>query len=397
MAPSMPPTTVRRLREHGLLRLLRAVHETGASRTRAELTRELVISRSAAAALVADLARRRLAIEVPTPGVTRPGRPTATLSAHPLGPVVLVADVTHAGWRLESVEIGGRRTTLGSGSHGRGDARAVLAAVDSCLAAARAVLARRAVAIAVAVPGTISGTRVVQAVNLGWEDVAVADALATGGISLLVGNDATFAGVAEARHGAACGARVALHLHVGHGVGGVLLAGGSPVPDAQGAGGEFGHLPFGRSDRRCRCGARGCWDLEVDGRALVRETGARLRAGSDAAAAGTRVLSRAAAGDAAARRAARTVAAAFGRGVAGLVNAHDPELVTVSGTGAEILAAAPAALSEHYRAGLMRFRRDDPPAIRPTLLGDTGRCLGAADLAFDHFLTPAGLSAWGAG
>ena len=84
----------------------------------------------------------------------------------------------------------------------------------------------------------------------------------------MVGNDATLAGLAEARTGAARGAATALHLIVAVGIGGTLVVNGDPVTGSQGAAGEYGHVPFADPSMVCPCGARGCWDLTVDGRAI---------------------------------------------------------------------------------------------------------------------------------
>jgi predicted NBD/HSP70 family sugar kinase len=109
----------------------------------------------------------------------------------------------------------------------------------------------------------------------GWveADLGVLTAWAPNGVPLSAGNDATLGGIAEARFGAAAGTRVALHVLVAVGVGGALLVDGRPVAGPRGAGGEFGHLPFGDQAVACPCGARGCWDMEVDGRALARHLG----------------------------------------------------------------------------------------------------------------------------
>ena len=94
--------------------------------------------------------------------------------------------------------------------------------------------------------------------------------------------------------------------------------------------------------------------------------------------------------------AAAQVASALGRGIGALVNAHDPETVSVSGLAASLLAAAPDAVHQAYLAALMRFRRASPPALLPSSLGDLGTLTGAAELVFDGFLTARGLTAWAA-
>ena len=109
-----------------------------------------------------------------------------------------------------------------------------------------------------------------QAPTLNWAELDLQAVTAGTGLPLLAGNDATLSGVAEARTGAAAGAGTALHLIVEVGIGGTLLIDGVPAQGASGAGGEYGHMPLGDAGRECPCGARGCWDLEIDGRALAR-------------------------------------------------------------------------------------------------------------------------------
>jgi predicted NBD/HSP70 family sugar kinase len=81
------------------------------------------------------------------------------------------------------------------------------------------------------------------------------------------------------------------------------------------------------------------------------------------------------------------VATALGRGIAGLVNGLDADLVTLGGLGVDLLTAAPEQLMVAYRAGLMGFRRAAPPPVLPALLGDDGPIAGAAEEAWTALLT----------
>jgi len=80
-----------------------------------------------------------------------------------------------------------------------------------------------------------------------------------------------------------------------------------------------------------------------------------------------------------------TAARAFGRGAGGLVNALDPDLVTLSGLAEGYAAVAGHDLRAGYLDGLMRFRRADPPPLRASVLGGAGPVIGAAEVAFDQF------------
>ena len=95
-----------------------------------------------------------------------------------------------------------------------------------------------------------------------------------GDVPFVAGNDATLAGLAEARRGVAAGVPVVLYLSVEVGIGGVLLVGGRPLLGALGEAGSSGTC---RSAIRAALPVRSarCWDLEVDGRALARALGRR--------------------------------------------------------------------------------------------------------------------------
>jgi predicted NBD/HSP70 family sugar kinase len=202
-------------------------------------------------------------------------------------------------------------------------------------------------------------------------------------------NDATAAGVGEVRRGAGRGHGVVLHLHADAGIGGAVFTEGVPVRDAQGAGGEFGHMPLAGAlsgnRRRCHCGAYGCWDLDVGNLALVGDDDATPRPSVRRAAG--RVLARARAGEPAALDRVTAVATALGQGIGALVNGYDPELVTLSGAAATIADLAGDTLRDAYRDGLMGFRRAAPPAVRTSALAGRGQRAGTAELAFDLLLT----------
>ncbi|GIE34246.1 hypothetical protein Ait01nite_072910 [Actinoplanes italicus] len=89
----------------------------------------------------------------------------------------------------------------------------------------------------------------------------------------------------------------------------------------------------------------------------------------------------------AAAEAVRTVGIALGRGIAGLVNALDPDLVTLGGLGVDLLATVPEAIESAYRDGLMLIHRDSPPPILPAALpDDEGPIAGAAEEAWSALL-----------
>jgi predicted NBD/HSP70 family sugar kinase len=372
--------------------LLRAVHgQPGV--TRAAVAQELGMPSGFAAETVARLVAARLLSEEPAPPTGSRGRPTTLLRAHPDGPLAAVAAITHETWTVAVAELGGTQLVSETGMHDR-DRDQVLAAVTARLGAAAERFGARIRAAAVVVPGTVVGSQLVYAPNLGWHDVDLSGLWPHyhPELPLIAGNDATCAAVAESRHGAGAGAGTMVYLHLAAGIGGALVEGDRVVAGATGAGGEFGHMPFGDPAIRCRCGAMGCWNTTLDGGALSRALGQPVP--SDEISFIRRLLAAARGREPGAADVVRDLARSVGRGAAGLVNALDPHLVAVGGLGRELLEVAGGHATAAYHDGLMAFRTLPPPPLVAAHLPDDGSLLGAAELCFDRILTDEGLQAW---
>ncbi|MBC6464781.1 ROK family protein [Actinomadura alba] len=366
-------------------------------RTRAQLTHDLDLARGTATVLVADLIGSRLVREEPTVQRTR-GRPTRVPGPHPDGPVALAVDFREDSWTVAMAELGGRLTTRETRPHRPGPPEAVLGELADALRAHVRALGQRVAGVGIAMPGPVRGDRLLDVPHLGWRDVEVTALLAASRIAaaplpVLLDNDATLAGLAEARRGALRGVAVGLHLHVDFDVGGTLILDGRPLRGAHGTGGEFGHMPLTGASGVCACGATGCWSLGVGANALVRLTGGEVTPGQGREEA-QRIIAEAMAGDDRAAAALTSTARALGQGVSALVNAHDPQVVTLSGVGADLRTHAEEAVREAYLHGLMMFRRDRPPELVSSALGSEGILVGASEMVFDAFLTPRGLHAW---
>ncbi len=336
--------------------------------------------------LVGRLRAARLVAERPA-AVRGPGRPTTRLHAHPDGPVVLAVDLRHGDWRLAACGVDGELELVASGHHRGRSAGAVLAQLRQVIARAADQLAGRALAVGVAVPGLTAGTRVLDASMLGWRELEL-DMIAAG-LPLIAGNDATMAAIAEARvHPAAS---VLLHLVLEVGIGGALVLGGRPAQGARGLAGEFGHLPLGDPEQVCGCGARGCWGLAFDPRRLA----SRLGQSEPADPRGwLREILETSQPSAEERRLRERLAADFGRGTAGLVNALDPNMVTVGGLAGLLRDAAPDAFQHAFEAGLMSVHRRRAPEVVTGRAGKDAVLLGTALATFDRVLDAPQLAVW---
>ncbi|NUW45428.1 ROK family transcriptional regulator [Nonomuraea rhodomycinica] len=383
-------TTSGALRAHNRVRLLRAVHDCGASLTRSALTRDLGLARGTASVLVGELAESGLLHEEPAAEHGR-GRPTQVPGPHPRGPIALAVDVREDAWEVAACELGGRATVVEVRPHD-GTPEGALVPLGAALRARLERLAPRVVGTGVALAGPVRPGGLVDIAHLRWTSVDVPGLLALPG-PLVVGNDTAFAGLAEARRGGLRGVAVGLHLHVDFDLGGTLIVDGRPLAGATGVGAEFGHMPLTGGDAPCMCGAYGCWGQEVGTNALLRHLGLAHGGGRGRDHA-ERLLSAATAGDEAAVRAVRSCAGALGRGVSALVNAHDPEAVTLSGFGVDLHRLALPELMERFERGLMAIRRERPPRIVPSALGWRGSLIGAMESVFDAFLTVDAVDQW---
>ncbi len=357
--------------------------------TRASAARRHGLSTGSATDISARLRELNLLAERPVAPTGR-GRPTTGLEPHPDGPVVMAIDLRYEDVRYALADLAGRVQRVRATPRGP-DPEAGVGEIREAIAQTRREYGHRLRVVSLAIAGTVLDGRVAHAALFGWGTLDLQRVLADPELPLLANNDATLAGLAEVRSGAAQGVGTALHLTVEVGVGGALLVAERAVSGAGGAAGEYGHLPFGDRSLLCPCGARGCWDLDVDGRALARHLGAPPPTDPRAYA---REVIAAAQTDPRARDAVTRVVTALASGIAGLVNLHDPDVVTLGGLGKELRAAAPAEFSAAYEAGLMAFRRPTPPPVRAAVHGEEGALRGAAAAGLDLVLSEAGLDAW---
>lgn len=358
--------------------------------TRVELARRLRLASGSATEITGRLRELGWVAEERAPCGGR-GRPTTRLVPAPDGPAVVAVDVRFEGWRAGLAGLDGVPVAVRSGRHTRRDPDAVAAELDTVVGDLVGEHAGPVVAAGVGVAATVLDEHLAQGAGQGWSPLDVRRIGSGHGLAVRVGNDANLAGVAEVRDGTAAGAGTALFLTVEVGVGGALLLRGRPQTGARGAAGEFGHLPFGDPSLDCVCGARGCWNNGLDGRALARMLGEPEP--DDPYGYTRRVLDRTARGEPGAASAVTSAATSLARGTAGLVNAYDPEVVVLGGLGPALRAAAPDAFAVSYDAGLMTFHRADPPPVRDAAHGPDGVLRGAAAIALDHATSARGLAA----
>ena len=197
-------------------------------------------------------------------------------------------------------------------------------------------------------------------------------------------NDIRTFTLSEAQGGAIDGARVAMGLILGTGVGGSLCIEGRLLRSTNGIAGEYGHLPMPRNllekyrlqARRCPCGASGCVEQTLSGPGLLQLSD-RIGPGYESI---ERLLADLRAGAPAAERIFSAYVDCLGYFLSRLTLTLDPDVVVFGGGLSaieEIYAKLPSSISAYLFDGVR------PPAVVPPAFGAAGGVRGAAILALE--------------
>ena len=245
--------------------------------------------------------------------------------------------------------------------------------------------------VGIGVPGPVldSSTVPIVCANLGgWGERNVSAQLSglLDGLNVLVGNDANVAALGEIWMGAAKGAKNAVMVTLGTGVGGGVVVNGKVIDGVHGAGGEIGHITVNRHETAvCGCGKRGCLEQYSSATGVVRcmkklldenpDTPCVLR-GTEFAA--KDVFDAARNGDALAAREVDEMSDTLGMALANIASTVDPEAFLVGGGVARAGDVLFAPLNKHFQEYAFKSCRETP--IKQASLGNDAGIYGAVRL-----------------
>ena len=234
--------------------------------------------------------------------------------------------------------------------------------------------------VGIGIPGSLSpATGLVRNANSTWLNgqPLQRDIEARLGRPVRLANDANCFALSEAVDGAGTGARLVFGVILGTGCGGGIVYERRVVDGPLGVGGEWGHtpLPWATADEhpgpRCWCDRHGCMETWVSGPAMaadhVRETGDGLSP--------EEIVAGAERGSSAAQATLDRHASRLARGLAGIVNVLDPDVIVLGGglsRLAHLYARLPELMGPHI------FSDHVAVTIRPPRWGDAGGVRGAA-------------------
>jgi predicted NBD/HSP70 family sugar kinase len=194
-------------------------------------------------------------------------------------------------------------------------------------------------------------------------------------MQVILENDANCFALAEARLGAAKSdtpdAKVVFGVIMGTGVGGGLVVNGHLISGANKIAGEWGHNHLDDSGGLCYCGKVGCVETVISGPAIENyyfsQSGTKLP---------LEEISRLSeSGDSDAQITMKRLCHFFGKGIAGIVNVIDPDVIVIGGGVGNVDSLYSEGLKEvskHIFAPTLKTR-----IVKPAL-GDSAGVFGAA-------------------
>lgn len=309
---------LRLLRGHGELSGYDVARRTGLSRTAAyNVMDELVAS---------GVVQERL-------GRSRGGRRPVLYRLHPEAGFVIGVDLGGTRVRAEAFSLREESVAasvvpmVGSGEGG------ILGSVLEAVANVGGNLPGPVLGLGIAAPGLVDAAEgtVLQAANLGWHDLPLAQILSRRfGRPVMVDNDTNAAALAEFRFGAAQGHRNVVYVRAGTGIGAGLVLDGRLYRGEFGVVGELGHTVLDPDGAPCACGRQGCLETLASVPAVLARYQA-LR--GEAEELGFKdLVARAYTGDDQARVVLREAGRWLGRALGNVANLLGPSAVLLAGS-----------------------------------------------------------------
>lgn len=236
--------------------------------------------------------------------------------------------------------------------------------------------------IGIGVPGAISsdGAVVVQAVNLGWEQLPLKKMIEGEiGLEACLLNDANAAALGEMWKGAARGRENLLFVTLGTGVGGGIILNGEVLNGCHSAGGEIGHIPIRTDENRlCGCGGRNCLETFASANGLMLSMRKKLEQLGESWTEVTPpiILKKAAQNNTAAKEVLNDFTTVLAQALAGIMNTIDVEEIIIGGGVSEAGADLLDPLMEKLEMYVFPSIKDHF-SLRKALLGNDAGIYGA--------------------
>ena len=196
-------------------------------------------------------------------------------------------------------------------------------------------------------------------------------------MAIYMDNDANCAAIGEHWIGGARGAKNAVMITLGTGVGGGIIIDGKIFRGSHGTAGEIGHITIERNGRPCGCGNLGCLEAYASATGAVKTAKEYGKENVTA----YEIFVSAENGDEVSKKILNESGKYLGIGIATFVNIFDPDVVIIGGGFASAEKyLLPAAIEEAYKRSFKTIM--DKVKIKKAELGNQAGVIGAARSVF---------------
>lgn len=384
------------LRERPLVekvhRLIWREHQTN----RAEIARQLKLSRSTVSEIVDTLLNTKL-VEEKGAGRSSGGRRPIVLEYQDESYCILGVDIGATHVAVVLTDLGGKVLAWEDRKHPvrsdpEGTRALVLELCHNCLQS-WAYGTSKLVRIGVAVPSPVDplNPRMLSEIVIpAWQGRSGLELLQDEfGVPVHVDNDANLGALAEQWWGVGHGVNDFLYVKIGTGIGAGYILNGEIYRGAGGVAGEMGHLPIDPNGEKCVCGLRGCLATLVGAPAMAARANALLAEYPDSLLSNGRptivaIEDAALAGDKLALKVVEEVANHLGTALAGWFNLMNPQLAVLGGGLAKLGDLIIGPLSDKVHNSILVSSA--AAEIKTSQLGSRAIAIGAATLALEAVL-----------
>lgn len=214
-------------------------------------------------------------------------------------------------------------------------------------------------------------------------------------LPVYIDNDSSLVALSELKFGLARNKADVMVINVGWGIGLGMIVNGVLFRGYTGYAGELSHIPISDSDTLCECGKRGCLETEASLKVITEKAMKGTREGSVSGLKyderpeqmSEAIMVAANKGDQYAIELLSDMGYKLGKAIAILIHIVNPELIVLSGRGADagkiLLAPIQQALNKYCIPRLSEFT-----GVKVSLLGRKAELAGAAALVMEHLAKP---------
>ena len=354
--------------------------------SRADLARQLKLSKVTISSVVDDLLESGLVVEQGAQDASpRGGRKPIPIALNDNAGFVIGADIGTTNMVVAAGNLRGaivdevRSTTIPS--HQLSDVIDQFSGQISSLLAGTGLSSDELLGVGVSTAGLVE--RPAGFVKLSseflWHDVPLQNVLAERiGHPVVIDNCTRAMALGEIYYGEAFQSETVFYVNVGYGIGSAIVINGGMYDGHS----EFGHTIIRESEERCNCGKYGCLTTLASGHAIERMANGSLQTKGEGWITAEEVARMASDGDDKAREIYRMAGNDLGRGLAIAANLLNPDRIVVGGGVAQAGECFMDPLCETFGSSVMRAIREDLQ-IQVSKLGMEAGLLGAVALALN--------------